>query len=167
MYSEKTGSDRAMATVMAVNSFRSLAFMPIFSTPAMMSRYVTAPNTSDTKREKKPFFPNSTSPMITDARPMTMEPVPIWMSAKLWYCAMSAPESAMRALPSISPIVFMASVLMPCARDMRALMPVARMAHPISVPKNQYRMTITSRAAPPPNTIVAMFLVRPIFSSPE
>ena len=35
-------------------------------------------------------------------------------------------------------------VLMPCARAMLALQPVARMEQPSSVPKNQYKIAITT-----------------------
>ena len=79
----------------------------------------------------------SVSPMMTDARPMTIAPCPIVSVALPSRCATSAPERAISALDSISPTIFIAEVLMPCARLMRSFMPVARIALPISVPKNQ------------------------------
>ena len=132
-----TGSESASATVMAVNSLRSFAFMPKCSTAAMIKRYVIAPSASEISRLKKPPFPKSTSPMMSEARPITMEPVPIWISAKDWLCAISAPETATSPLESTRPKIFITFVLMPCARAMFGFPPVARMAQPTSVPKNQ------------------------------
>ena len=80
---------------------------------------------------------HSTSPMMTAARPMTMAPRPMLISAKPWYCAIRPPESATMPLESDRPSTFMALMLMPCARLIDGLAPVARMALPCSVPKYQ------------------------------
>ena len=47
-------------------------------------------------------------------------------------------------LERASPTTTFRCVLMPCARAMRALAPVARMPQPISVPKNQYSAPMSS-----------------------
>ena len=49
----------------------------------------------------------------------------------------SAPARATRPLEIIRPSTFATLVLMPCARAMFWLAPVARREQPISVPKNQ------------------------------
>ena len=99
--------------------------------------------------------------MIREARPMTMLPAPICTSAKFWLWAMKAPLRATRPLLSTRPRIFMLSVLMPWARTMRGLLPVARTALPSSVPKNQYRMEISARAHSPPTMMMATLPVRP------
>jgi putative ABC transport system substrate-binding protein len=45
--------------------------------------------------------------------------------------------TATNPLLRIRPSIMVLSVLIPCARTIRGLLPVARIAHPISVPKNQ------------------------------
>lgn len=79
--------------------------------------------------------------MITAARPITIAPRPMLISAKPWYWLNSAPENATSPLEIIRPSTRLKSVLIPCARDIRSLHPVARREHPSSVPKNQYRNT--------------------------
>ena len=88
----------------------------------------------------------STSPMMTEASPITMVPTPMPTSAKPFACATVAPDKATRALEITSPSTTIVLVLMPCARAICGLKPVARMAVPSSVPKNQYRMTAISAA---------------------
>ena len=63
-------------------------------------------------------------------------PMPIWTSAKPWYWASSAPDSAATALDNASPSVFIEPSLTPSARIIWLLSPVARMARPMWVPKN-------------------------------
>ena len=82
-------------------------------------------------------LPKMTSPMITAARPMTMAPRPMLISLALLYWASSAPERATRPLETTSPSTLAKLVLMPWARAMLALAPVARREQPSSVPKNQ------------------------------
>ena len=59
-------------------------------------------------------------------------------------------ERATRPLEIISPSTLVKLVLMPWARLMLGLAPVARREQPISVPKNQYRITMmaTQKTAP-------------------
>ena len=64
---------------------------------------------------------------------------------------MMPPDSATRPLLSARPITFMRLVLMPWARAMLPLMPVARRAEPCSVPR--YRYSATTRATHTPSTI--------------
>ena len=79
--------------------------------------------------------PKSTSPMMTEASPMTMVPTPMPTSAKPFACATSAPEMATRPFESRRPRMIVMSVLTPFARIMWGLSPVARIAAPSSVPK--------------------------------
>ena len=75
--------------------------------------------------------------MMTAARPMTMVPMPLLMSALPLVWANSAPPRAMRALERAMPRTIILEVGTPWARAMRALMPVARTARPVLVLKNQ------------------------------
>lgn len=77
------------------------------------------------------------SPTITAARPMTMVPIPMEISAPPWVCANSAPASATSALEMAMPSRIMPPVLTPWARAIRGLEPVARIARPFWVVKNQ------------------------------
>ena len=78
-----------------------------------------------------------TSPITMDARPMTIAPRPMLTSAVPWNCVISPPESATTPLESARPMTFIRSMLMPCARLIAGLEPVARSAEPCSVPKYQ------------------------------
>ena len=80
---------------------------------------------------------------------MTMAPRPILMSAKLWYCESSAPDSATSPLEIISPSTLFKFVLMPWARAMLAFAPVARSEQPSSVPKNQYSTAMITNVNSP------------------
>ena len=82
--------------------------------------------------------------MMTAASPMTMAPRPMSMVALPWYWASKAPDRATRPLESIRPSTLVVSVLIPWARDMLELEPVARRAQPSSVPKNQYSTAMTA-----------------------
>ena len=88
--------------------------------------------------------------MITDARPMTIVPVPMPTSAKPLLCATSAPQIATIPFDRSSPRTIITSVLTPFARIMWGFAPVARIAIPSSVPKNQYvsRMASTTTTVP-------------------
>ncbi|MPN50955.1 hypothetical protein SDC9_198595 [bioreactor metagenome] len=60
----------------------------------------------------------------------------------------------------VRPKSFIVSVFTPWARAIWPLLPVARMAQPTSVPKNQYRMQITTRAKRPPTMMAWGILCR-------
>ena len=83
-----------------------------------------------------------TVPIMTAARPMTIAPLPELTSAKPWYCEYNALARPTRPLEIIRPSTVLKFVLMPCARLMFGLQPVARIEQPRSVPKNQYNMAI-------------------------
>ncbi len=68
---------------------------------------------------------------------MTMVPMPMEMSEPPCVCANSAPARPTSPLEMAMPSSSMAPVFTPCARAMRAFEPVARMARPRSVAKNQ------------------------------
>ena len=69
---------------------------------------------------------------------MTMAPRPIFTSEALWYWANRPPDSPTRALDRISATILVPLVLIPWARAILGLLPVARTALPSSVPKNQH-----------------------------
>ena len=73
-----------------------------------------------------------------------MAPRPMPTSTKPWYWVSSAPLSATSPFESMRPSTLLRSVLMPWARAMLALAPVARSEQPHSVPKNQYKRPITA-----------------------
>ncbi len=77
---------------------------------------------------------------------MTIEPRPMLMSANPWNCAISPPASATSPFESARPSTFITLMLIPCALLISGLHPVARIADPISVPKNQYSTAITAAA---------------------
>ena len=81
--------------------------------------------------------------MITDARPITIVPVPILISAKPLNWATREDETAIRPLPSIIPKIRVLSVFTPCALIIFLLSPVARSEKPSSVLKNIHKMKIT------------------------
>ena len=87
------------------------------------------------------------------AKPITIAPLPILISAKPWYCAISPPLNATRPLLKASPITFIRLILIPCALDISGLLPVARIAEPCSVPKYQYMIATTITAHTSPVTI--------------
>ena len=73
------------------------------------------------------------SPIITAARPITIVPIPMEISAPPCVCTNSAPANAIRPLEIAIPMMVIHEVLMPCACAMRKLEPVARMDRPVSV----------------------------------
>ena len=76
---------------------------------------------------------------------------------------MSPPESATRPLERLSPSTFMVPMLMPWARLMLGLEPVARMALPCSVPKYQYKKAMMAAVNSSPTTML-MGTFRPVSS---
>ena len=97
-------------------------------------------------------LPRTAWPMMTEARPATIMPMPMPTSAKPWYWAMSAPHRATRPFERASPRSFWWSVFTPNDRIMSGLSPVARIARPTSVCRNHTmspRMTsATARKIP-------------------
>ena len=98
------------------------------------------------------------SPIIIAAKPATMEPTPIVLVALLCWKTTKAPESATKALESTSPKIFELCVLIPCAIAIFSLLPVARIALPVSVPKNQYKSPTTIATAIIPTINIIQFL---------
>ena len=84
------------------------------------------------------------------------------MSAYFWLWQMSAPERPIRALESTRAIILVELVLTPKARIMYSLLPVARSAEPISVPKNQYRMATMATASTMPRMMATVDCGRPV-----
>ncbi|MNT37526.1 hypothetical protein D3C72_1736660 [compost metagenome] len=73
-----------------------------------------------------------------------MVPMPIEISEPPWVCANSAPASATSPLESAMPASVARPVGTPCARAMRGLAPVARIARPSCEEKNQSRPTFAT-----------------------
>ena len=110
----------------------------------MKKRYTMAPTTTASVAQTMRREGRMDSPTITAARPMTMVPIPMEMSEPPWVCTNSAPARPTRPLEIAMPSRIMAPVFTPCERAMRALEPVARMARPRSVAKNQSRPSLAS-----------------------
>jgi hypothetical protein len=109
-----------------------------------MNRYSTAPTTHETIRTSNWREGSSVSPMITAARPATMVPTPIEMSAPPCDWANSAPARPISAFDSAMPTSVCRSVETPWARAILGLTPVARIASPSSEFRNPFSPT-TSR----------------------
>ncbi|MNC48320.1 hypothetical protein D3C75_974260 [compost metagenome] len=88
--------------------------------------------------------PKIASPIITEASPITIMPIPIVESAKEEYWAISAPDSATIPLDRLIPRMVVVSVLTPKLRIIRALSPVARKASPRSVRRNRSIRILTA-----------------------
>ena len=73
-----------MATRIAVNNFKSFGGIPMYRTAAITIRYTIEPSTTAMRLRTKDFVPNTTSPIITEAKPITMVPIPMPTSAKPW-----------------------------------------------------------------------------------
>ena len=91
-----------------------------------------------------------------------MAPVPMPMSAYFWLWHTSPPDKPTSPLLIVSASSLVQFVFTPCARIMASLLPVARMALPISVPKNQYRKAIITIATPTPRRREATCLLIPV-----
>ena len=99
------------------------------------------------------------------ARPITIAPVPIPISAYFWLWHTSAPERPTRPLAIMRAIIFVIFVFTPSARIISSLLPVARRAEPISVPKNQYKRKITAPAITRPISPDAKDVFMPVAST--
>ena len=101
---------------------------------------------------------NNTSPMITEAKPITIVPTPIPISANPWDCAINAPDTATKPLDSNRPRTIIESVFTPWARIICGFTPVARIDVPNSVPKNQNRKSPTTIVTATPIIVKAIAL---------
>ena len=127
------GRIKARPTSTAVTRFRSEAVSPStseFSASATASRYRMEPARQASTTRPMWREGRIVSPTITAARPTTIVPVPMLMSAKPAVWANSAPASATSALLSAMPARMVGPVRTPWACAMRGLAPVARMARP-------------------------------------
>src|SRR5438445_167665 len=122
-----SGRIRAANTNAAVISFRSFGFSPARRAVATSSRNRTEPITAPAMTSPICCVPTRASPMMTLASPHTTIPIPICTSAKPWYCARSAPESATRPLASASPMIVMLPTSTPSAWLIWGFCPVPRM----------------------------------------
>ena len=93
-----------------------------------------------------------------------MAPVPMPMSAYFWLWQMRPPERPTSALESMRAIILVLAVETPSARIMSSLLPVARSALPISVPKNQYSRAMMSTATIRPTMMEPALVERPVVS---
>ena len=76
-------------------------------------------------------------PMITDARPMTTIPGPICRLAVWVFCAIAAPATAAKPLPSARPMILEVPGLRASMVTNCSLLPVARSSMPDRVEKYQ------------------------------
>ena len=115
--------------------------------------YTTAPRATAISLLIRLPVPNSTSPIITDARPMTTIPVPMPTSEYPWYCASIPPARPTSPFDTESPRSFILSLLIPAALTISSLSPVALSAKPFLVLRNPNMSTITTAAISAPSTI--------------
>src|SRR5699024_239647 len=94
------GTSSATMTSSAVMSFMSLGSRPTCSARKMMMRYRTAPTMTASTASQRKRCPRIAWPMMTEARPTRMRPMPIEMSAKPWYWPTSAPHMPTKPLDS-------------------------------------------------------------------
>ena len=95
---------------------------------------------------------------------MTIAPVPMPMSAYFWLSQIRPPDRPTRPLESTRAIILVTLVLTPRARTMASLLPVARQAEPISVPKNQYSAAMITTATISPTMMEPTLVDRPVRS---
>src|SRR5690606_23058723 len=146
------GMTRAMVTSTAVTRLRSCAFRPmksLLSASAMKNRYTMAPRMTASVASTSLRDGRMLSPTMTAARPMTIVPTPIDISAPPWVWANKAPARPTSALDSAMPARTIPPVLTPWARAMRPLDPVARRARTVCVARNQSSSGFTLITATP------------------
>ena len=122
----------------------SEGFSPACSATVITRRYSTEPRITASVAITTVRVPKMPWPRITEARPTTIMPMPMPMSAKPWYCAIRAPDKPTRALDRHRPRIFCRSVFTPKERIISGLSPVACMARPASVYRNQSSASFTS-----------------------
>src|SRR5660398_202623 len=127
------GLASATTTSRAVRSFTSVGCIPIRRLSAIKRRYVIEPPTTRKRTQPILRIPKTTSPMMTPAKPATIVPIPMPMSAKPCCWATMEPVRATRPLESASPSTRSLSVFTPRERIICSLLPVALRASPISV----------------------------------
>ena len=110
----------------------------------MNRRYTIEPMTTDSVITHIFLLGSKASPKITAAKPNTIVPKPALTSAPPATWANKAPAIAIKPLENAMPSTTMKLVEMPCARAIRGLAPVARMAKPVSVLKNQFNTNLIS-----------------------
>ena len=82
--------------------------------------------------------------MMTAARPITIAPRPMSTLLLPWYWASRPPARPTMPLDIMRPITVLRDVLMPWARAIWRLAPVARSALPLSVLKNHQSSAMTA-----------------------
>ena len=90
-------------------------------------------------------LPKTAWPRMTEASPTRMRPMPMLMSENPWYWAMRAPQSATKPLDSASVSIVVLSVLTPRLRIICRLLPLAWIASPRSVVRNQSMANLRMR----------------------
>ena len=117
-------------TITEVINFKSLASIPIDKVTAITPLYNIEPIITIVVPANLLLFPNKVSPIIIEASPITIIPVPIPTSAKPWYCASTAPEKATKAFAIISPYILYFSSFNPKDTIKFSLSPKAFKAKP-------------------------------------
>ena len=127
-----------------VNNFKSLDCKPALREATIINWYNTAPITGVIKDEKIVNLPQTNSPIIIEARAITIIPIPIPTSEKPWYCANRAPEIAIREFPKAKPIIFKFSSFIPKEVISVSLSPNARKRNPNFVLKKKVKSKINN-----------------------
>ena len=91
-------------------------------------------------------LPKTAWPRMTEASPTRMRPMPMLISENPWYWAMSAPQRATNPFDSARVSIVELSVFTPRLRIISLLLPVAWMARPRSVVRNQSMANLRMRA---------------------
>ena len=116
-----------------------------------------------TRRPTNDSSAKITSPIIIAARAITIVPRPEFTSAYPLFCAKIAPARAMSAFESIKPNTVILRVLIPSARAIFSLSPVAISACPNSVLKKQYIKKIKIPITTSPIMIMSKYFGKPSF----
>ncbi|MNJ45874.1 hypothetical protein D3C77_409860 [compost metagenome] len=125
-------------TITAVISFKSDdSNQGMRRAKATTTRYTIEPIIAASVAKNTVLAPRIASPIMTEARPMTIMPIPDVMSAKPDCWAISAPDNATRPFDKLRPRIIVLSVCAPKLRIICLLSPVARRASPRSVLKNK------------------------------
>src|SRR5699024_10554122 len=140
------GSSRATTTSSAVVSFMSLVSSPARRARKMIRRKRTEPSSAPRLAMTMLRLPSTAWPRMTEARPTRMSPMPMLMSEKPWYWATSAPQRATNPFDSARVSIVELSVLTPRLRIISLLLPVAWIASPRSVVRNQSMANLRMRA---------------------
>ena len=117
--------DKMATTIIAVINLKSVAGNPILNAIAVIALYSIEPNNTIVVVRTKGILLNIISPIIIEARPITITPVPIPTSEKPWYWAIIDPDIATSPLDKASPKNFTLPTSSPKELTNTGLSPIA------------------------------------------